>query len=50
MEESVETRNEPGKHPPYELWCTADGDYVFLKAFVTGYMMTAYELVSLERS
>jgi hypothetical protein len=48
--EPTDTRNEPGKHPPYELWCTADGDYVFLKAFVTGYMMTAYELVSLERA
>ena len=39
------TRNEPGKHPQYDLWCTADGDYVFLKANVTGYMMTRYELV-----
>ena len=39
------TRNEPGKHPQYDLWCTDDGDYVFLKANVTGYMMTRYELV-----
>jgi len=45
-----ETRNEPGRHPRYELWCTADGDYVTLKAWVSGYMMTAYELVALERS
>lgn len=45
-----ETRNEPGRHPPYELWCTADGDFVVLKAQVSGYMMTAYELVELERS
>jgi len=44
-----ETRNEPGRHPRYELWCTADGDYVTLKAWVSGYMMTAYELVALER-
>ncbi len=48
--EPADTRNEPGKHPRYELWCTADEDYVFLKAWVSGYMMTAYELVALERS
>jgi hypothetical protein len=46
---SGETRNEPGKHPPYDLWCTADGDYVFLQAWVTGYMMTRYELTEYER-
>lgn len=40
----------PQDHPPYDLWCTADGDYVLLKARVTGYMQTAYELVSCERS
>jgi hypothetical protein len=45
-----ETRNEPGRHPRYELWCTADGDFVTLKAWVSGYMMTAYELVAIERS
>ncbi len=42
--------NEPGKHPPYEIWTTADGDFIFLKAFVSGYMMTHYELVSLAHS
>lgn len=41
--------NEPGKHPPYEVWTTADGEFIFLKAFVTGYMMTHYELTRLER-
>lgn len=41
--------NEPNRHPPYEVWTTADGDFVMLKSFVTGYMMTHYELVSLER-
>jgi hypothetical protein len=46
----TDTRNEPGKHPRYELWCTADGEYITLKAWVSGYMMTAYELVTLERS
>jgi hypothetical protein len=47
--EGAETRNEPGKHPPYDLWCTADGEYVVLLAYVTGYMMTRYELVEFER-
>jgi hypothetical protein len=49
-EDPKDTRNAPGSHPRYELWCTDDGDYVFLKAWVSGYMMTAYELVELERS
>jgi hypothetical protein len=47
-ETPTDTRNAPGKHPPYEMWCTADGNYTMLKAFVTGYMMTRYELVALE--
>ncbi len=41
--------NEPNRHPPYEVWTTADGDFVMLKSFVTGYMMTHYELEHLER-
>jgi hypothetical protein len=41
--------NETGEHPPYEVWVTADGDFVLLKAQVTGYMMTHYELMSLQR-
>jgi hypothetical protein len=44
-----EGSNEKGEHPPYEIWVTADGDFILLKAFVTGYMMTHYELVELER-
>jgi len=36
-------------HPPYNLWVTADGDYVLLKASVTGYMQTYYELVEYEK-
>ena len=43
-----DSANEPGRHPPYDIWCTADGEYVFLKAHVGGYMQTAYELVELE--
>lgn len=41
--------NETGEHPPYEVWVTADGDFILLRAFVTGYMMTHYELARLER-
>lgn len=48
-ESEAETRNEPGKHPPYDLWCTADGEYTFLLAHVTGYMATRYELTEYER-
>ncbi|MCS6947836.1 MAG: DUF3108 domain-containing protein [Steroidobacteraceae bacterium] len=48
-DDTMETRNEPGKHPPYDLWCTADGEYVFLLGHVTGYMMTRYELTEYER-
>ena len=41
--------NETGEHPPYEIWTTADDDFIFLQARVTGYMMTRYELTHLER-
>ena len=41
--------NETGEHPPYEVWTTADGDFILLKAHVTGYMMTHYELTDLTR-
>lgn len=37
--------NLPEEHPPYNLWCTADEDYLFLKAGVDGYMQTHYELI-----
>jgi len=40
--------NEAGEHPPYEVWTTADGDFILLKAEVTGYMMTFYELMQLD--
>ncbi len=36
-------------HPPYHLWVTADGDYVLLKAYVTGYMQTYYELTDYKK-
>lgn len=47
-QEGDDTRNEPGKHPPYDLWCTADGDRICLLATVTGYMQTRYELTEYE--
>ncbi len=39
----------PQEHPPYDVWCTADGDFLFLKGAVGGYMQTYYELVELVR-
>lgn len=42
------SRNEPGKHPPYDLWVTADGNFVLLRAALGGYAQRRYELVSLE--
>lgn len=40
--------NLPEEHPPYNLWCTADDDYLLLKAGAEGYMQTHYELIELE--
>jgi len=40
----------PEEHPPYDVWCSAEGDYVFLKGAVGGYMQTYYELTELVRS
>ncbi len=42
--------NLPEEHPPYEVWCTADDDYILLRAGAGGYMQTHYELCELERS
>ena len=39
----------PEEHPPYDVWCTADDDYLLLRAGAGGYMQTHYELVELER-
>ncbi len=39
----------PQEHPPYDVWCSDDGDYLFLKGGVGGYMQTYYELVELQR-
>lgn len=40
----------PQEHPPYDVWCTDDGDYVYLKGQVGGSMQTIYELIELKRS
>ena len=39
----------PEEHPRYDVWCTADGDFIFLRGEVGGYMQTFYELTELER-
>lgn len=36
----------PEEHPDYDLWVTADAHYILLRATVSGYMQTAYELSS----
>lgn len=40
----------PVEHPPYDIWCTADGDFIFLKGVIGGYMQTHYELAELVHS
>jgi len=39
----------PEAHPPYDIWCTNDGDFIFLRGDIGGYMQTFYELVELIR-
>ena len=41
--------NLPEEHPPYDVWCTADDDYLLLRAGAGGYMQTHYELVDYAR-
>ena len=38
----------PEEHPVYDVWCSADGDFIFLRGEVGGYMQTFYELIELE--
>jgi hypothetical protein len=40
----------PVEHPPYDIWCTADDDFIFLKGVIGGYMQTQYELTELVHS
>jgi hypothetical protein len=37
----------PEAHPPYDIWCTNDDDFLFLRGDIGGYMQTYYELVEL---
>lgn len=37
------------KHPPYDMWVTADDDAIVVRGAIDGYMMTRYELVELSR-
>lgn len=39
----------PEAHPPYDIWCTNDGEFIFLRGDIGGYMQTFYELVELIR-
>ncbi len=39
----------PQEHPAYDIWCTNDGEYLFLLGVTGGYMQTHYELVELTR-
>ena len=32
-------------HPPYEMWLTRDGDFLYVKGVVGGYMDSVFELV-----
>jgi hypothetical protein len=41
--------SKDGAHPVYDVWVTKDEDSLFVQGGVGGYMMTWYELVSLER-
>ena len=39
----------PQEHPPYDVWCTNDGEFLFLRGITGGYMLTHYELAELSR-
>lgn len=39
--------NLPDEHPPYEVWCTTDGDFLLVKASVGGCMRTRHESTEL---
>jgi hypothetical protein len=43
----VSTPGLPQEHPPYDVWCSNDDDYILLKAGVAGYMQTHYELIEI---
>jgi len=37
----------PEEHPEYDVWTSTDGDFLFLRGEVGGYMQTGYELAEL---
>lgn len=37
-------------HPPYDMWVTRDGEFLYVRGEVGGYMDSVFELVSLERA
>ncbi len=43
----VTTPGLPQAHPPYDVWCSNDEDFLFLRGTVGGYMLTHYELTEL---
>lgn len=36
-------------HPPYDMWVTADGDFLYIRGEVNGYMDSVFELAELTR-
>jgi hypothetical protein len=36
-------------HPPYDMWVTRDGDFLYVRGEVAGYMDSVFELESLVR-
>lgn len=41
-------RGLTNNHPPYHMWISTCGDYLYVKGVVEGYMDSSFELVSLE--
>ena len=35
-------------HPPYSMWISADGDFLYVKGDVAGYMDSVFELTELQ--
>ncbi len=44
----VTTPGLPQEHPPYDVWCSNDDDFLFLRGTVGGYMLTHYELTDIQ--
>ena len=46
----VSVEGFPDEHPVYDVWTSADGDYLFLKGEVGGYMPPRYALMELREA